>query len=196
MMYPIFLKLQGEAALVVGGGKVAERKIRRLLACGAKTTVVSPTLNEGLTKLEASGAFRWVRRPFEPSDLNGFRLAFALTDSRAVNESMARCARRQGVWVNSAHALDDATFHTPGAVQRGALTVAVSTGGRSPALAKQMREELDERYGHEYEELTALMGEARGQADEAALERLRKGDLDGALKILRAWKESVNECES
>lgn len=195
-MYPIFLKLRGEAALVAGGGKVAERKIRRLLACGAKLTVVSPTLNEALTKLEASGAFRWAPRAFKPSDLKGFRLAFALTDSRAVNESMARCARRMGIWVNAAHALDDATFHTPGAVQRGALTIAVSTGGQSPALAKQMREELEERYGHAYEELTALMGEARGQADEAALECLREGDVDGALNILRAWKEKRNECES
>ena len=156
-------------------------------------TVVSPALNERLKALEEEGAIRWRKRAFEPRDLEGFRLAFALTDSRKANAALVRCARRLGVWVNSAHALEEASFHTPGVARSGALTLAVSTSGLSPALTKQIRKELEERYGPEYAELTALMGEARGQGDEAALERLREGDVDGALNALRAWKERLNE---
>ena len=195
-LYPIFLDMRGEAALVAGGGAVAERKIRRLLECGARVTLVSPSLTERLRQLEADGKLRWLPRTFEPSDLDGFRMAFALTDSRTANEAIVQQARHRGVWVNSAHALDGVSFHTPGAVQRGPLTIAVSTGGRTPSLSKCLREQLERSYGPEYAELTVLLGEARGEADAVPLERLRAGDLEGALSALRAWKAHRKERSS
>src|SRR2546425_12459583 len=149
--YPVFLELAGRHVLVVGGGLVAERRVHGLLAADATVTVVSPALTPALAALESGGRLRHHRRGFEPGDLDGVDLAFAATDRGEVNAALFVAARARGVWVNAADDPAHCTFILPAVVRRGGLSVAGSTGGPSPALARAVRGERSEerRVGEE-----------------------------------------------
>jgi precorrin-2 dehydrogenase/sirohydrochlorin ferrochelatase len=147
--------------MVVGGGEVATRKVQGLLDAGAVVVVVSPTLTEALTTLVEIGAIHHVARPFQAHDVVGCALVIGATDGPAVNAAVCEAARQRGIWVNIVDTPEACDFIAPAVVRRGALQIAISTGGHSPALAKHIREDLERRYGPEYVELLAWLGEQR-----------------------------------
>ncbi len=175
--YPIFLEVRGRLCLVVGGGAVAERKVRALLTQGATVRVVSPTLTPALAAEVAAGHVAHRNRPFAPADLEGASLAFAATDDPAVNAAVAAAAEAARVPVNVADDPSRSTFLVPSTFQRGEVTVAVSTGGASPALAKRLRAELEEKVGEEYAALARLLGEARREVLRRVPDPRRRQDL-------------------
>jgi siroheme synthase-like protein len=173
--YPVFLELDGRRCLVVGGGPVAERKVEGLLAAGAIVTVVSPTLTPRLSALSIARNIHHEPRASRPGDVAGFELAFAATDDGTVNATLAREGRSRGVWVNAADDAANSDFILPGIVRRGPLTVAVGSGGTSPALVRAIREDLERYLGPEYADLAELVGDvrrelrARGRSPGAAI---------------------------
>ena len=129
---------------MVGGGSVATRKIGTLVRSGADVLVVAPEIAPEIESFEASGGVRVERRTFEPSDLDGALLAFAATDSKSVNRAVAQAADERGVLANVADDPSASDFTNPGLVRRRDITLAVSTGGRSPAFARFLREQLQD----------------------------------------------------
>lgn len=140
MYYPVFLDLQGKPVLVVGAGAVALRKVKGLLEAGAKVTVVSPAQ---LPEFESLAVTLRARR-FRRSDIKGQALVFAATDSRAVNQAVGEAARAAGIAVNVADAPEECGFLVPSRIRQGGLQVAVSTSGRSPRLAIEIRKKIEE----------------------------------------------------
>ena len=159
--FSVFLELAGRRCLVVGGGPVAERRVEGLLAAGAALTVISPILTPRLAALASEGRIIHEPRGYRTGDLVGVDLAFAATDRGEVNAALAAEGRARGVWVNAADDPAHCTFILPALVRRGDLTVAVSTGGTSPALARAIREELERYLTAEYATLAEIAAEAR-----------------------------------
>jgi len=159
--YPVVLDLGGRLVLVVGGGAVAERKVEALRAAGASITVVSPRVSARLAKMADDGDIRVRRRAYRRSDLRGVVVVFAATDDRNVNAAVATDSRRRRIWVNAADDPDHCDFILPSVLRRGSLLVSVTTGGRSPALARIVREELERLLGSDYALLTDLAGDVR-----------------------------------
>ena len=159
--YPVVLDLGGRPVLVVGGGAVAERKVEGLLAAGASITVVSPRVSARLARLADEGDISVRFRSYRRTDLRGAAVVFAATDDRRVNAAVAADARRRRIWVNAADDPDHCDFILPSVLRRGSLLVSVTTGGRSPALARVVREELERLVGSDYAVLTDLAGEVR-----------------------------------
>jgi precorrin-2 dehydrogenase len=137
--YPIMLDLTGVRVLVVGGGAIALRKMEGLLKAGADVTVVAPAVADDIRR----SAARIVDRAYESSDLEGVRLVITATDDPAVNATVAADATARGIWVNSADDPANCTFTLPAVARDGAVTVAIGTGGASPALASHLRSELE-----------------------------------------------------
>jgi siroheme synthase-like protein len=137
--YPIMLDLTDVPVLVVGGGRVAQRKVEGLLRARADVTVVAPRIDDGVRALPV----RLVERTYEPSDLDHVRLVITATDEAAVNAAVSADATRRGIWVNSADDPANCTFTLPAVARDGEVTVAVATGGASPALASHLRGEIE-----------------------------------------------------
>jgi precorrin-2 dehydrogenase / sirohydrochlorin ferrochelatase len=201
--YQLVLRLAGRHCVVVGGGVVATRKVQGLLSSDANVTVVAPGLSTELEDLVAAGRVRAERRPFEPADVDGAVLAFAATDSREVNRTVAEAARARGALVNVADDPAACDFTVPALVRRGDVTLAVSTGGRSPAFARFLREQLEGWLTDSRCELLELLAELRRElraegapvdasrwqaaiADDAVTAALETGDRDAARRRLRA----------
>jgi precorrin-2 dehydrogenase / sirohydrochlorin ferrochelatase len=159
--YPVFLELSGRRCLMVGGGPIAEHRVAALLAAGAQVRVISPRATPGLAALAADGRIAHESRVYREGDLAGADLAFVATDSREVNAAVAREARERAVWVNAADDPAHCTFILPALVRRGDLTVAVATGGTSPALARVVRQELEAYLTADYATLAAIAAEVR-----------------------------------
>jgi len=141
-MFPIFFKLEGRACLVVGAGTIAAPKIASLLRAGGAVTVVAPRANSAIAAQAETGEVLWHAREFVPGDLNGMFLAIAATDLQPVNHTVAEEARARGILVNSVDDPPDCDFFYPSVVRRGDLQIAISTAGKSPALAQRLREEI------------------------------------------------------
>lgn len=159
--YPAFLDLRGRRVVVLGGGAPAAQKVADLVGTGAEITVIAPEADPLIEHLAAEGAVTWQPRAYQETDCRDAFLLFAAGESRAVNERAARDARRSGVLVN---ALDDpanCSFIAPATVRRGGLTLAVSTGGRSPAFARFLRRQLEAAVGDEYAVLLAIVADVR-----------------------------------
>ena len=148
--YPIFAVIEDKPCLVVGGGAVGERKVLDLLAAGARVTVVSRTLTPELTALAERGEIRYLPEDFREPQVEGMALIMAATDDPQVNARVSAAAQARAIWVNVADVPEHCTFIVPAQVRRGDLTLAISTGGASPALARQIREELQQQFGPEY----------------------------------------------
>jgi precorrin-2 dehydrogenase/sirohydrochlorin ferrochelatase len=159
--YPIFLKVEERSCLVVGGGEVGARKVETLLRSGARVGVVSPKLVPWLAERVQEGSVELVGSHYEEDHLDGRFLVIAATDDLELNCRIARGAEKRGLLCNVVDYPQEGNFILPALVQRGALTVAVSTSGRSPALARRIREELEERFGPEYADLLEVMGAVR-----------------------------------
>lgn len=161
--YPVFLDLKGKPVVVIGGGNIAHQKMENLVKVGADVTVVSPDLNEPMAALKAEGRFRHIEREYRPGDLEGYTLAFVATDDRSVNATVADEGKARGVWVNAVDDPPYCDFIMPGVVQRGDLVLAISTSGRSPAMARKMREELAEFLTEEWVAMLELAAEVRAE---------------------------------
>jgi precorrin-2 dehydrogenase / sirohydrochlorin ferrochelatase len=158
---PIFVRVRGSEVLVVGGGGVAERKVRMLLEHGARVRLVSPQVTAGLAALLREDGLVWEQRAFRAEDVSGFRLVFAATDDPAVNRAVFVQGEAAGCLVNSADDPEHCHFILGSLLRRGELTVAVSTGGTSPALAAYTRREIERLIGEEYGQAAALLGRLR-----------------------------------
>jgi precorrin-2 dehydrogenase/sirohydrochlorin ferrochelatase len=158
VQYPVNLVLDGRSCLVVGGGRVALRKVEGLADCGGRVTVVAPSIDPALRRVPGVAL---VERPWQPDDLDGMWLVIAATDDPAVNAAVYAEGERRGVWVNGADDPANCSFTLPSVVRRGDLQVTVSTGGRSPALATWLRRRLEGEIGPEYAVLLDLLATER-----------------------------------
>ena len=199
--YPLVLGLTGRLCVVVGGGSVATRKIVGLTRAGADVLVVAPEVTPEIEGVGQAGGARIERRPFDPSDLNGALLASAATDNRDINQTVAEAARERHVLVNVADDPSACDFTVPALVRRRDITLAISTGGRSPAFARYLREQLEEWLTDARCDLLELLAELRRDlraagktidtadwhraiADEAVGAAIEAGDREGARRRL------------
>jgi len=163
-LFPMFVKLAGRKCLVVGGGRVGEGKVEGLLASGATVVIVAPKVTEQIAGWSREHRLTWQARRFKPSDLDGAFLVVAATGVDAVNESVFRQAEARGILCNAVDEPERCHFYYPAIVRRGALQIAISTGGLSPALASRLRQELEEQFGPEYEHWLEELGMLRQKA--------------------------------
>jgi precorrin-2 dehydrogenase len=184
---------------VVGGGSVGTRKVETLLECGAKVTVVSIDASEKLKKLSNSGVIQLKKRPFQTTDLDGVFLVIGATNDEDLNVKIHSAAERRRVLCNIADRPEACNFILPSIVNRGNLIIAISTSGKSPALAKKLRKQLEAQFGNEYAEFLNLMGAIRKkllkkdhepEAHKYLFEQLIETDLVQMLK--KADTEAIN----
>jgi precorrin-2 dehydrogenase / sirohydrochlorin ferrochelatase len=177
-MFPIFLKLEGRQCLVVGAGSVAEGKVRGLLDAGAIVRVVAPKAVFQIRQWDSESKLKWEPREFAAEDLGGVSIVIAATNSHEVNTQIFHEARLRGVLCNAVDDPENCDFYYPAVVNRGDLQIAISTNGRSPALAQRLRKDLEEQFGPEYEAWVEELGEAREQLNATHM------DADARKKLL------------
>jgi siroheme synthase-like protein len=188
--YPIFLNLQGKKCVVIGGGRVALRKVTTLLDCGADITVISTKPHAKISKLFKNRAIRLVRRNYKPGDLKGAALSVAATHVDEINRKVAVESKKNGTLVNVVDHAELSDFIVPSFFRRGDLSVAVSTSGMSPALAKKIRVKLEKNIGMEYAYLLSLISETRSEIKRKGLRVSAKTwqeslDLDSLMLLLK-----------
>ena len=159
--YPVYLNLTGKKCLVFGGGPIAEDKIAKLQSTGAQVTIVSPTVTPNLQAWAHRGDFQWQPREYQAGDMEGAFLSIAATNDRQVNHEIFQEAERLGVLINVVDDPEQCTFIAPAVVRRGQVTLAISTGGASPALARKLREALTEDAVLEWADLARVLSLAR-----------------------------------
>ena len=169
-LFPMFLKLSNRPCLVVGAGAIAESKIASLLDAGGHVRVVAPEATPQVRTWAQSKALDWHQRPFEPADLDGMFLVIAATSSTELHERIFEETSRRSVLCNIVDVPALCDFYYPSVVQRGALQIAISTAGQSPALAQRLRKQLEAQFGPEYEQWLAYLAEAR--------DKLHSTDMD------------------
>lgn len=177
--YPVNLDLSGERVLVVGGGRIAARKVAGLLGAGAVVTVVAPS---AVADLAADPDVRWHRRPYRRGEAASYRLVVTATDDADVNAQVARDGRAANVFVNSADDPANCSFTLPAVVQRGDLQLAISTNGRSPAMARWVRQQLESTYTDAHAQVLDLLSDVRTEARE----RLGTSELSG-------WEDALDD---
>ncbi len=161
-LYPVFLNLQGRPILVVGGGEVAARKVLPLIECGALVRVGAPELNEALQALKAEGRIHHFEGEFQPHWLDEVFLAIAATDDVEVNRAVAEEGAARKLWVNVVDDTELTRVQVPAIVRRGPLTVAISSGGAAPVLARQLREKIEQSVDESFGRLAELLRVHRG----------------------------------
>jgi precorrin-2 dehydrogenase/sirohydrochlorin ferrochelatase len=159
--YPVFWNIAGKKCVVVGGGEVAERKVKRLLECGAKVIVISPQLTPELAQLNEKKIIGHIAQEYSGKYIHGAALVVGATDDEKTNAAISSDARRKGISVNIVDDPQKCDFILPSLMERGDLTIAIGTGGKSPALARYLREELESKYGKEYEIFLNILGNLR-----------------------------------
>lgn len=147
--------------VVIGGGYIAARKVEGLLAAGAQIKIISPLLSPELQFIADAGDIIFLPRPYQEGDLEGASLVIAATDDLAVNQSVWMEAERRGCLINVVDDPQHSNFILPAVVRRGEMSIAISTGGNSPALARRLRERIEKLIGPEYDVLSKLLGELR-----------------------------------
>ena len=212
--YPVFLNLRGRRAVVIGGGAVAEQKVLGLLGAGAHVTMVSPETTPRLADLAAAGGIELRRRPYRSGDLAGAWLAIAGTDDRGANARVWAEAEREGVLLNAVDDLDHCSFIAPAIHREGDITVAISTSGKSPALAARLRHRVARLVGPAEARLCDLLGALRPEVaarvpdarartalwyrivDSDVIEFVRRGDMEGARERIDELVSEVGSLES
>ena len=189
--YPINLNIHNRNCLVVGGGGVGTRKVITLLDCGARVTVVSPDPTPRLKKLAAEGSIQLKERSYRSDDVDQVFLVIGATDDENLNRQISKDAERVKILCNIADRPDVCNFILPAIVRRGDLAITISTSGKSPALAKRLRLDLQTQFGEEYADLLRLMGAIRDkllrqahepEAHKALFNQLIDKDLIGLIK--------------
>lgn len=207
-LLPIMVRLLGKRCVVVGGGEVALQKVHQLLECDAKVVVVSTKLCLGLQRLVEAGKICWLPQGYDPSVLNGSTLVFACTDDPDINRRVFDDCQGKGLWCNVVDTPPLCHFFMPSIMRRGELVIAVSTSGKSPAFARQLRLFLEDIISDEFGTLVAILGEMKEEMrkklatiearrafmervfNSDVWERLRERDLEG---IRRCLKDCLEE---
>lgn len=190
--YPVALRLVGRQCLIVGGGRIAERKLNGLLEAGAdRITLISPTATAGIQKLAMTDRIAWHKKKYAKDDLEGVWLVIAATADPSLNTAIAEEAERRGILSNHTNSFRQGSFITPSVIRRGDLLIAVTASGSSPALVKALRLELEERYGERYGDAVRRLGELR----KLALVRLDDADLKKEVLRLAAADSLGNKGE-
>ncbi len=205
-LYPVNLIVEDRSCLVVGGGSVAARKVEGLRACGARVHVIAPEICEGI---RARSDVTFEERPYRSGDVDSHRLVIAATNSTDVNREVFLDGEAAGVWVCGADDPEHCSFTLPSVVRRGSLLITVSTGGRSPAVARWLREQLEASIGPEYEALLDLVAHERAAVkadgrspadldwqkalDSDMLALIRTGDLASAKERLQTCLSSSSD---
>lgn len=166
--YPVFLDIKDKKCVVVGGGEVAARKAERLLDCGAKVVVISPKLTPELAALKDKNLISHITAEYSGDLIDKAALIVGATDDEKTNARISSDARGKGIPVNIVDDPQKCDFILPALVQRGDLAIAVGTGGKSPALARHLREELEATYGSEYEIFLNVLGTLRVKMEKNA----------------------------
>ncbi|HET9915285.1 MAG TPA: bifunctional precorrin-2 dehydrogenase/sirohydrochlorin ferrochelatase [Anaerolineales bacterium] len=159
--YPIYLQLQDQACVVIGGGKIAEDKVKGLLVAGGHVTVVSPDLTLHLRELAEQGGITYIARQYQPGDLAGAFVVICATDQTEINHQVWQEASAHGQLVNVVDDTPRCNFIAPAILRNGDLTIAISTAGKAPALAVRLKERLQQEIGPEYERFLELAGQLR-----------------------------------
>jgi precorrin-2 dehydrogenase/sirohydrochlorin ferrochelatase len=180
--YPIFVELQDRRCLVIGGGREAQRKVEGLLAAGGRVTVIAPKLARDLQRLLAEGRIDFQQREYREGDVEGYEVVMVATDDGAVNAQVAAEGKRRRVWVNAADDPKNCDFILPAVIRRGRITIASSTGGASPALARRLREELEAYMTDDIPALADLLAEVR--------EELRARGIAPSAEV---WQAAIDE---
>ena len=179
--YPIFMNIGGKKCVVAGGGEVALRKVKTLLEHGASVKVISPDLCSELGQLAESGEISVLQRSYRAGDLQDAVIAIAATDDSSTNLEVVKEAQRKAVLVNVVDDAGSSDFIVPSCMRRGDVTIAISTAGRSPALARKIRTRLEKDFGDEYASLALLIDEVRAEVKRQGIE------VDG-----NAWQEALD----
>jgi precorrin-2 dehydrogenase/sirohydrochlorin ferrochelatase len=192
--YPMFLNISGKRCVVIGGGQVARRKVRTLLEHGASVEVISPDLCPELNKLVETGEVKVLRRRYQAGDLPGAFLVIAASDDSEINRQVVKEAKGKSVLVNAVDDPENSDFIAPSSVRRGDMTIAISTTGRSPALARKIRTRLEKEFGDEYASLVNLIAEVRTEVKRRGIKVSGDDwqealDLDLMLELLKRGDE-------
>uniref|UniRef100_A0A7V4JP25 precorrin-2 dehydrogenase n=1 Tax=Thermodesulfobacterium geofontis TaxID=1295609 RepID=A0A7V4JP25_9BACT len=161
--FPVFLNLKDKLCIVIGGGKVAERKVENLLTAKAKIKLISPEVTLKLKKLAEEGKIEWEKRVYKKGDLNSAWLVIAATDNPEIQKEIFKEAEEKHIFCNIVDVPELCSFIVPSTIRRGLLTIAISTSGVSPAVARRLRETLEEIIGEEYVLYLKLMKDLRKQ---------------------------------
>lgn len=189
--YPINLDIKNRSVLVVGGGGVGSRKVKTLLSCGARVTVVSREVSAQLQALAASGEIRLEQRSYQSDDLDDMFLVIGATNDEKLNRQISSDAEQLNTLCNIADRPEVCNFILPSIVHRDDLVITISTSGKSPALAKKLRKDLEKQFGEEYGKLLRLMGTIRKkllrqahepEAHKPIFEQLIHSDLIGMIQ--------------
>jgi precorrin-2 dehydrogenase/sirohydrochlorin ferrochelatase len=205
MTYPINLRVKDRDCLVIGGGQVAQRKISTLLSAGGKVTVCSPEVTPLIKEMAAKQLITFKQELFTPGTLGRYFVVICATNDPVVNKAAAQEARAKGALVNVVDAPDLCDFYVPASVTRGDLIITVSTGGKSPAMAKGLREQIELQYGPEYGELLDII--ARLRLDTKGMDKTISkhfwqtafaGEIMDLVKAgqLKQAEEKIRECVS
>ena len=183
-LYPVNLRINNRSCVVVGGGSVAERKVIALLAAGACVTVLSPQVTHNLAKMIQEKSIIHMNNAYKDGDITGFFIVICATDNGEVNKLVAEEASRAGVLVNVADAPELGNFHVPSKIAHGDLLITISTGGKSPALAKQLGAELAQRYGPEYGSYLDLVAKVRAKM---------KKNIQSSKEREAFWRQTIDQ---
>lgn len=181
-LYPVNLKVEGRLCVIVGGGRVALRKVESLLQSGAEIRLISPALAAGFEPLH--GRLEHVARPYHWGDLDGAFLAIAATDDDAVNRAVVEEAHGRHLLLNVVDKPEQCNFYVPATVRRGELLVTVSTGGELPALSQRLRQQLEGDFPEAWAEALTLLGQARRQVMDCVGDEAKKAECLGELAAL------------
>ena len=206
-LLPVFVKLKDKLCVIVGGGKVAQRKAESLIGCGAAVKVVSPLVEKQIKQWASEGFLTWCEKKFSEDDLNGAFIAFASTDDSSKNEKVVETCNRKGIMVNAVDEPELCDFFVPSVIRRKSLAVAISTEGKSPLLAQRLRKELEQILADEYGEFLEILGEQREKIKQAEPDRQKRKKIFKALvnsdiiDLLKAGKrkeaeERIEQCIS
>jgi precorrin-2 dehydrogenase/sirohydrochlorin ferrochelatase len=160
-LFPLFLKLEKRRCLLVGAGAIAEQKLEGLLVAGAEVVVVAPEASGRIRELSAESRITWLARPYIDTDLDRTTLVIAATGNPTVNEQIFRDAESRGILCNAVDEPERCHFYYPAVVRRGDLQIAISTNGKSPALAQRIRAELEAQFESEYADWLEWLGAVR-----------------------------------
>lgn len=162
--YPIYLDIENRRVVIIGGGNVCARKAETMMKYGARVTVVSPEFTDEIEKWAAEGCLQLRRKMYDEPDLDGASIVIASTDDEGVNTRIAADCRRRHIPVNVVDVTHLCEFIVPAIIEHGSIQIAVSTGGRSPALARTLKEDLQRLVGPEYAEVNDALGSLRDAA--------------------------------
>jgi precorrin-2 dehydrogenase / sirohydrochlorin ferrochelatase len=206
--YPIYLDIENRSVVIIGGGNVCARKAETMMKYGARVTIVSPEFTDEIEQWAREGCLALQRKHYDASDLDGANIVIASTDIQSVNEQIAADCRARRIPVNVVDVTPLCEFIVPAIIESGSIQIAVSTGGKSPALARTLKEDLQRSIGPEYAEVNDVLGTLREGAKKVLptdVDRKRFFDgiiAEGILQMLRdgerrqAYETIARACEA